>query len=154
MRYSFLCYTPEGSSEAALPPATVAKHEEHQYLDLVAELIKEGVLRCVLLPETWSINRFVSLVICVLLSTYGIHAQRAAWCSGLVTVVQLCSQAVMQALRILLVKSAQSHKMVGKRAGGCRSALGHPHTTAASCHCRCLALRTRCVPPHGLGCNV
>lgn len=50
MRYAFTCYTPAYASEQPqpqLPPAVASSHEEQQYLGLVAELVKEGVLRCV-----------------------------------------------------------------------------------------------------------
>lgn len=44
--YSFLCYTPSGKATAPiLPVATQGKHEEYQYLDLIEEVIENGVHR-------------------------------------------------------------------------------------------------------------
>lgn len=60
-RYSFLCYTrasspdapgangaqgvTEGDNHVQLPPGVVPRHEEQQYLDLIDEVMKEGVYR-------------------------------------------------------------------------------------------------------------
>lgn len=50
-RYSFLCYTRVGDGDAAgasaptLPPATAPRHEELQYLDMIDEIMREGVFR-------------------------------------------------------------------------------------------------------------
>ncbi|BDA43329.1 Bifunctional dihydrofolate reductase-thymidylate synthase [Coccomyxa sp. Obi] len=49
MRYSFQCYVPasatSSSTAPSLPPALAAQHEELQYLDLVDDVIRNGVFR-------------------------------------------------------------------------------------------------------------
>ncbi|KAK9847913.1 hypothetical protein WJX84_009309, partial [Apatococcus fuscideae] len=46
VRYSFLCYTATNQDEpVSLPAAMASQHEEQQYLDLVADVIKNGAVR-------------------------------------------------------------------------------------------------------------
>lgn len=45
LRYRFLCYTPTNAPSQTFPPAMASKHEELQYLDMVRDIITDGVLR-------------------------------------------------------------------------------------------------------------
>ncbi|KAL4448210.1 hypothetical protein ABPG75_005429 [Micractinium tetrahymenae] len=45
-RYSFLCYTRAGQEGApALPPAVASQHEELQYLEMIDDVMRNGVFR-------------------------------------------------------------------------------------------------------------
>ncbi|EFN56442.1 hypothetical protein CHLNCDRAFT_30873 [Chlorella variabilis] len=45
-RYSFLCYTRAGQEGLpALPPTVASRHEEHQYLEMIEDVMANGVFR-------------------------------------------------------------------------------------------------------------